>query len=151
MSLFPWKNSQSFPVSLRVNFKVLAMFSGIHFSISILRLACVPALPHTFLLPRGLCTCCFLCLEWFSTDYPYIGLAKKCLQFLSKNKRHTYLFHQELYWTMYSPFCSTTFCHFFRQLHNSIFPKLIFLSKELFQVPFTVFQRIEIFSTKRIL
>ena len=34
----------------------------------------------------------------------------------------------------------------FRQLHNSIFLKLfIFLSKELFQVPFTVFQGIEIF------
>ena len=41
-----------------------------------------------------------------------IGLAKKCLQFLSKNKRHIFHFHQELYWTTYSPFCSTTFCHF---------------------------------------
>ena len=41
---------------------------------------------------------------------------------------------------------------FFRQLHNSIFPKLfIFLSKELFHVPFTVFQGTEIFSIKRIL
>ncbi|XP_057399754.1 meiosis expressed gene 1 protein homolog isoform X2 [Balaenoptera acutorostrata] len=39
-----------------------------------------------------------------------------------------------------------------RQLHNSIFLKLfIFLSKELFQVPFTVFQGIDIFSIKRIL
>ena len=39
---------------------------------------------------------------------------------------------------------------FFRQLHNSIFPKLFtFLSKELVQVPFTVFQGFEIFSTKR--
>ena len=35
---------------------------------------------------------------------------------------------------------------FFRQLHNSILPKLfIFLSTGLFQVPFTVFQGIEIF------
>ena len=35
----------------------------------------------------------------------------------------------------------------FRQLHNSIFPKLffIFLSKELLQVPFRVFQGIESF------
>ena len=41
---------------------------------------------------------------------------------------------------------------FFRQLHNSIFPKLfIFLSKELFQVSFTVFQGTDFFSTKRIL
>ena len=29
-----------------------------------------------------------------------IGLAKKCLQFLSKNKRHVFHFHQELYWTI---------------------------------------------------
>ena len=41
-----------------------------------------------------------------------IGLANKCLQFLSKNKRHIFHFHQELYRTMYSHFCSTTFCHF---------------------------------------
>ena len=41
-----------------------------------------------------------------------IGLAKKCLRFLRKNKRHIFHFHQELCWTMYSPFCSTTFCHF---------------------------------------
>ena len=37
----------------------------------------------------------------------------------------------------------------FRQLQDSIFPKLlIFLSKELFQVPFTVFQGIDIFFIK---
>ena len=37
----------------------------------------------------------------------------------------------------------------FRQLHDSIFPKLlIFLSKQLFHVLFTVFQRIEIFFIK---
>ena len=36
---------------------------------------------------------------------------------------------------------------FSRQLHNSIFPKLfIFLNKELFQLPFTIFQDIESFS-----
>ena len=40
---------------------------------------------------------------------------------------------------------------FSRQLHNSVFPKLfIFLRKELFQVPFTVFQGIEIISINRI-
>ena len=48
-----------------------------------------------------------------------IGLAKKFLRFLSKNKRHIFHFHQELYWTMYSPFCATTFCHF---LGNFIIP-----------------------------
>ena len=86
------------------------------------------------------------CIETENT-----GLAKKFLRFLSKNKRHfscsprtllnnvfTILFHYLL--------------PFFRQLHNSIFPKLfIFLSKELFQVPFTVFQGNEIFPIKRIL
>ena len=41
-----------------------------------------------------------------------ISLAKKCLWFLSKNKRHSFHFHQELYWTTYSHFCSTTFYHF---------------------------------------
>ena len=41
-----------------------------------------------------------------------VGLAKNCLWFLSKNKRHIFHFHQELYWTMYSPSYSTTFCHF---------------------------------------
>ena len=40
---------------------------------------------------------------------------------------------------------------FSRELHNSILPKLfIFLSKEPFWVPFTVFQWVEIFSIKRI-
>ena len=34
------------------------------------------------------------------------------LVFLRKNKRRISNFHQELYWTMYSSFCSTTFCHF---------------------------------------
>ena len=42
----------------------------------------------------------------------FIGLAKRFLQFLSKNKRHIFHFHQELYWKPYSPFCSTTFCRF---------------------------------------
>ena len=44
--------------------------------------------------------------------YVRIGLAKKFLWFLRKNKRHIFHSHQELYWTTYSPFCSTTFCHF---------------------------------------
>ena len=75
-----------------------------------------------------------------------IGLAKKYLQFLTKNKRHIFHFHRELYWTTYSPFLFHYLLPFFRQLHNSIFPKLlIFLSKELFQMPFTVFQGIEFF------
>ena len=40
------------------------------------------------------------------------GLSKKFLwcSSINKNKRHIFLFHREPYW-MYSPFCSTTFCH----------------------------------------
>ena len=37
---------------------------------------------------------------------------KSAFCFLSKNKRHIFHFHKELYWTTYSPFCFTTFCHF---------------------------------------
>ena len=44
--------------------------------------------------------------------YVRIGLAKKFLWFLRKNKRHIFHSHQELYWVTYSPFCSTTICHF---------------------------------------
>ena len=47
-----------------------------------------------------------------SKTWQTIGLAKKCLWFLSTHKRHIFHFHQELYWTTYPPFCSTTFCHF---------------------------------------
>ena len=39
-------------------------------------------------------------------------MAKKCLRCLSKNKRHNFHFYRELYWTTFSPFRSTTFCHF---------------------------------------
>ena len=78
-----------------------------------------------------------------------VGLVKKCFQYLSKNKSYIFHFLQELYWTMYSPFCSTTFCHF---SINFIIPSsqnfLSFLSKELFQVPFTIFQGIEFFPLK---
>ena len=37
---------------------------------------------------------------------------QKFFWFLSKNKRHIFSFSQRIYWTMYSPFCSTVFCHF---------------------------------------
>ena len=74
-----------------------------------------------------------------------IGLAKKCLQFLSKNKRHFSFSPRTLLNNVF-----TLLFHYllpiFRQLHNSILPKLfIFLSKELFQVPFTVFQELTFF------
>ena len=53
------------------------------------------------------------CTFFFKLGYfLIIGVAKNCLWFLNKNKRHIFHFHQELYCTTYSPFCSTTFCHF---------------------------------------
>ena len=41
-----------------------------------------------------------------------LGGPKSAFSFLSKNKRHIFHFHQELYWTTYSPFFPTTFCQF---------------------------------------
>ena len=75
----------------------------------------------------------------------------KSLCFLSKNKRHLFHFHQE-FCSMYSLFCSTTFCDFLGNFVTPSFQKLfIFLRKELFQAPFTVLEGTEIFPTKRIL
>ena len=72
-------------------------------------------------------------------------LVKKFPQFLSANTRNIFNFVQEHYWTMYPPFHSTTFCHL---LSSFIFPSsqqllYFFLSKNLSQVPFIVFQGIE--------
>ena len=58
------------------------------------------------------------------------------------------LFSPKTLLTPYSLICSTSFCCFLRQLHNSIIPKLFLLSKELFQVLSPVFQGTEIFSVK---
>ena len=55
---------------------------------------------------------CRILSPWVWSGLANIGLAKKCLRFLGKNKRHIFPFHQELYWTTYSPFCFTTFYHF---------------------------------------
>ena len=65
----------------------------------------------------GLFCKCFICIwkEYVFHSYCIyvgIGLAKNCLRFLHKNKRHIFHFCQEFYWTTYSPFCSTTFCRF---------------------------------------
>ena len=88
-----------------------------------------------------------------------LGWPKRSFSFLGKNKRHIFHFHQELSFLFFFFFtenfiqqCIPCFVPlpsaiFFRQLHKSIFPKLcIFLSKQLFQVPYTVFQGIESFS-----
>ena len=58
------------------------------------------------------CVCIYIYIYTHTHTHIHTGLAKKFLQFLSKNKSRIFHFHQELYWTMYSPFCSTTFCHF---------------------------------------
>ena len=76
---------------------------------------------------------------------------KSAFGFLSKNKRHFSFSPRTLLNNIFT-LLFHYFLPFFRQLHNFIFPKLfIFFSKELFQVPFTVFQGIETFSIKRIL
>ena len=89
-----------------------------------------------------------------------LGWPKRSFSFLSKNKRHIFHFHQELSFLFFFFFFTKNFTQqcipcfvplpsaiFFRQLHKSIFPKLcIFLSKQLFQVPYTIFQGIESFS-----
>ena len=54
----------------------------------------------------------------------FYQLAKKFLQFLSKNERHIFHFPQELYWTTYSIRFVPLPSAIFRQVHNSIFPKL---------------------------
>ena len=75
----------------------------------------------------------------------FIRLAKKLLRCLSKSKRQ-FSFSPRTLLNCVFVVLFHYFLPFPRQLHNSIFPKLVsFLSKELFRVPFTVFQGIEIF------
>ena len=80
-----------------------------------------------------------------------MGWPKSSFEFLSKNRRHVFSFLPR---TWLNNLVTILFYYplpFFRQPHNSVFPKLfIFLSKELFQVPFTVFQGMGIISTNRI-
>ena len=63
------------------------------------------------------------------TSLPCIGLAKKFLQFLTKNKRHFSFSPRTLLNNIF-----TSLFHyllpFFRQLHNSIFPKLFYLFEQ---------------------
>ena len=79
------------------------------------------------------------------------GSASELHKPLCHNKAVIHEGHWELYWGTYSSFCYTTFSHF---SGNFIIPSsqsfFFFLSKELFQVLYTVFQGIEIFSVKRI-
>ena len=50
---------------------------------------------------------------WFvTTSFKILAWPKVPLVFLSKNKRHTFHFYHELYWTMCLSFCSAKFCHF---------------------------------------
>ena len=97
--------------------------------------ACASSSPAYLISDIGLycvcmcvCVCVwvwYLCLILVSLFGLGICLAKKCLWFLSKNKRHIFHFHQEHYWTTRSPFVPLLLS-FSRQLHNSIFPKLFF-------------------------
>ena len=79
-----------------------------------------------------------------------LGWLKSSFSFSVKIKG-IFPFQKELHWIMYSPFCSTTFCHSSSNFIILSSQNFIFLSKELFRVSFTVLQGIEIFSIKRIL
>ena len=80
-----------------------------------------------------------------------LGWPKSSFEFLSKNRRHIFSFSPRTWLNNVATILFYYPLPFFRQLHNSVFPELfIFLSKELFQAPFTVFQEIEIISINRI-
>ena len=82
----------------------------------------------------------------FLTTGPPVSLP---LIFLSKNKRYTFHFHQELYRTVYLLFCSTTFCCFFQATSQFRLPKIVYLlEQKTVSGVFTVFQRIKIFSLR---
>ena len=73
-------------------------------------------------------------------------LAKRFLWFLNKNNRHLSFSPRPLLNNKFTILFYYLLL-FFKQLHNSVFPKLfIFLSKVLVQVTFRVFQGIGIFS-----
>ena len=74
-----------------------------------------------------------------------IGLAKKFLWFLSKNKGHIFHIHQELYWAMYSSFCSNTFYLFPVNFINPFSQNFLSFWVKNGSVPFTLFQGTEIF------
>ena len=77
---------------------------------------------------------------------------KKLLWFLSKNKTHIIHFHQELYWTTFHHFVPYHLL-FFRELHNSIFPKLFlsFWAKNCSRCLLQSSRELKYFSIKRIL
>ena len=86
-----------------------------------------------------------LCCPW---DFPGKSTGMGCHCLLGKNNRHIFPFHQELYWTMYSPSCSTTFCHFSGNFIILSSKTFYLFEQRTFQVPFKVSQGIEIFSIK---
>ena len=84
------------------------------------------------------------------THFNLLSWPKSFFSFLCKNKTHFSSSPRTLLNNIFTiPFYYLLSPS--KQLQNSIFPKLIFLRKELFQVTFTVFQRVKNFSIKRIL
>ena len=80
------------------------------------------------------------------TAFGYYGVGQKALSVFRWNWKTHFSFSRRT--LLNNTFTILFHCLllFFRQPHNSIFSKLfIFLSKELFQVPFTDFQETEIF------
>ena len=83
----------------------------------------------------------FTLLHTWNYQNIVLGWPIKFHLFLSKNKRYIFFhFHQEFYWTMYSPFCFTTFCHFWGNFIIPYSQKFwsFWIKKKLFQVPFSL-------------
>ena len=75
-----------------------------------------------------------------------IRLAKKSLHFLSKTKRHIFLFiFTKIFIEKHTHFVLLPFAIFQATSQFHLPKTFIFLNKELFQVPFTVFHGIEFF------
>ena len=84
------------------------------------------------------------------THFNLLSWPKSFFSFRRKNKTHFSFSPRTLLNNIFTiPFYYLL--SFSRQLQNSIFPELIFLRKELFQITSTVFQRVKNFSIKRIL
>ena len=98
-----------------------------------------------------------VCTAWFSSlpDILWaisLGWPKISFNFLSKKSKTHFSFSRRTLLNHIFTISFHNLLSFFRQPHNSIFPRYFYLfGKELFQVPFIASQEIEIFSIKRIL
>ena len=79
------------------------------------------------------------------------GLTKRFLWFLSQNRRQFFSIFTENFIEQCIHHFVPLRLPFFRQLQDSIFEKLFLFEQSTIQMPFKVFQEIEMFSIKKIL